>query len=93
MGFAEQHASATERLALALVARGWVRVYSQSERPCYMGQIGGLMGPAWIWTDRAGGARYARGDVPRVTKSIPVPAHSLALLLAGKPSKFFGPIA
>lgn len=92
MGFAEQHASATERLALALVARGWVRVDSQSERPCYRGLIGGAM-VAWVWTDRAGGARYAYGDVPRVTKSIPVPAHSLALLLAGKPSKFFGPVA
>lgn len=93
MGFKEQHAIQTERLALALVAHGWVRVDSPAGRPCYRGRIGGLEAPAWIWTDRAGGARYAHGDTPRVTKSIPVPEHSLALLLAGKPSKFFGPIA
>jgi hypothetical protein len=93
MGFSEQHASKTERLALALVAAGWVRVDSRSERPCYRGKIGGLMEPAWIWTDRSGGARWARGDEPRFTKSIPVPEHSIDLLLASKQSKFFGPVA
>jgi hypothetical protein len=50
MGFAEQNASKTERLALALVAAGWVRVDSRSERPCYRGKVGGkpstCFGPA-----------------------------------------------
>lgn len=54
-------ATKTQQLRAALEARGFKRVESRSQRPCYTGiDKGGSQ--VWIWPDETGGLRYARTE-------------------------------
>jgi hypothetical protein len=74
----------TEKLHTALLARGFKPVDHASARECLGGKTAGGT-PIFIWLDKMGGGRF--GTSTRKGDSMAISAKTIALLLAGKPSK------
>lgn len=75
-------ATKTQQLRAALEARGFKRVESRSQRPCYTGTDKGG-DSVWVWPDEVGGLRYSR--TARIGDARPGPTTAMKLL-AGQDS-------